>query len=346
MEVIKGFALNQSHHPNIELLEGLYIEVPDEVVDDCAHELSLEIYRNKALFSIQGWLITGGVSILSGILAYYISGRSLKPLKLFSEKIEVIEMENLPSSFVEEADIKEFKILAQSFNRMVERLNDSFQHQRHYQSAAAHELKTPLALIQAEIDYAKQEKMTVKEFETLIDNIGEETEHLSILIDSLLELSAAKRLPRQEIIAIAPLIEEVIADLDALAEAKEMTVAQLGEDFNIKGSDPLIYRMVYNIIENAIKYAYVGGDIQVETTAQGIEKTIYIRDNGPGIPKEARERVFESFYRLSGSGAKDAGYGLGLAMVKQIADIHDADVVLTDTDEWSLVVKITFHQDI
>ncbi|KXO17006.1 HAMP domain-containing histidine kinase [Peptoniphilus sp. GNH] len=323
--------------------DSLYIEFPPEVMREFIKNLSNEIYKSKSLFSVRGWLITGGVSILSGLLAYYISGKSLRPLQKFSENIEKIQMENLTTSYVNEDEIKEFKILAQSFNKMLERLAAAFEDKRSLQAAAAHELKTPLALMQAQIDYSKSENMDINSYKNLINNLGEETEKLNLLISMLLQIGEAQRLPRKDPIDIAPLVEEVFTDLECLAEKKSISLIQKGDNFTLKGSDLLIYRMVYNLVENAIKYSLEKGKVEVETIQRDNTKEIYIKDDGPSIPDEEKENIFKPFYRIDKSrSSKISGHGLGLALVKQIVEIHAGKIEIIDSKDWSLVFKISF----
>ena len=316
---------------NFESGNEIYINIPQYRMNDFLDKFSDEVTDTKVNFNKRAWIITLSVTSLGSIVAYFVSGQSLKPLKDFSEQIEQIQMKNITEYRVNEDVAKEFRVLSKSFNQMLFRLSNSFENQRQLTGRAAHELRTPLAVIASQLDLYKDLPMTDAEREDLILKIKNETDRLSKLLTSLLYMSELNSIPRNEKIELLPLIDEVIQDLSSLADKKNISIRNKCEEINILGSDILLYRVFFNLIENAIKYNKENGFINISSIKNNNFAEIFIEDSGIGIDFQERENIFKPFYRADKSKDKIKGSGLGLALVYETLKLHGGDIKVIDS---------------
>ena len=304
-------------------------------------ELTIVVDGVQGRFRTTNWYITAAVTLLSGILAYFVSGRALKPLRSFTSQVEQVQLNNLADMRIDEDAISEFRQLSRSFNQMLERLNNAFAAQRQFTGNAAHELRTPLALMQAQLELFSAEHPDMRpetaEFLTLL---REQTERLTQMTKTLLEMSNLQQVARNEQLQLAPMVEEIFTDLASLAEKRSITLEAEG-DAALTGSDALIYRMLFNLTENAVKYNRLGGSVRVEL-AQGQEKCIIrVSDTGCGIPEEYQQSIFHPFFRVDKSRSREyGGAGLGLALVWEIADLHGGSVWVEESSDKGTTIAV------
>ena len=304
-------------------------------------ELTIVVDGVQGRFRTTNWYITAAVTLLSGILAYFVSGRALKPLRSFTSQVEQVQLNNLADMRIDEDSISEFRQLSRSFNQMLERLNNAFAAQRQFTGNAAHELRTPLALMQAQLELFSAEHPDVRpetaEFLTLL---REQTERLTQMTKTLLEMSNLQQVARNEQLQLAPMVEEIFTDLASLAEKRSITLEAEG-DAALTGSDALIYRMLFNLTENAVKYNRLGGSVRVEL-AQGQEKCIIrVSDTGCGIPEEYQRSIFHPFFRVDKSRSREyGGAGLGLSLVWEIVDLHGGSVWVEESSDKGTTIAV------
>ena len=307
-------------------------------------DLTIVVNGAQGRFRTTNWYITAVVTLLSGILAYFISGHALKPLRSFASQVEKVQLNNLADMKIDEAVLPEFAQLSRSFNQMLERLNAAFAAQRQFTGNAAHELRTPLALMQARLDLymSTEHENSCPETTETIAMMREQTERLSKMVRTLLDMSDLKAVPRNDRIQLAPMIEEVLADLSPLAEKSGVTLSQTGDDLWITGSDVLVYRAIFNLVENGVKYNRPGGSVCVAASRRGEEAMIEIKDTGCGIPEDFRESVFQPFFRVDKSRSREkGGVGLGLSLVWEIAHLHGGGVRVRESGESGTVIELT-----
>ena len=325
--------------------DEIYIGIPEDAWDDFAEDFSILVYNNKTDYRRQSLIITALMALLGGVITYFISGRALKPLRDFSDKIEKVQAQNLSDSRIDENDVKELNQLSISYNKMLKRLSDAFEVQRQFTANAAHELRTPLAVMQVQLDSYKAEEHSDndKSAAETIKMITEQNERLSKMVKTLLDMSELQTIARNDEIAVDALIEEVIADLEPLAAKKQVGLIQKSEAVTMMGSDILIYRLVYNLVENAIKYNKQGGHVTVSCNEQDKHIHIIVADTGSGIPKEMRDRVFEPFFRVDKSRSRElGGVGLGLALVNEIVRVHDGRISVRDNSSGGTIFEVEF----
>ena len=304
-------------------------------------ELTIVVDGVQGRFRTTNWYITAAVTLLSGILAYFVSGRALKPLRSFTSQVEQVQLNNLADMRIDEDTISEFRQLSRSFNQMLERLNNAFAAQRQFTGNAAHELRTPLALMQAQLELFSAEHPDVRpetaEFLTLL---REQTERLTQMTKTLLEMSNLQQVARNEQLQLAPMVEEIFTDLAPLAEQRSITLEAEG-DAALTGSDALIYRLLFNLTENAVKYNRPGGSVRVELV-QGQEKCIIrVSDTGCGIPEEYQRSIFQPFFRVDKSRSREyGGAGLGLSLVWEIADLHGGSVWVEESSDKGTTIAV------
>lgn len=323
----------------------IYIGIPENAWDDFAEDFSILVYNNKTDYRRQSLIITALMALLGGVITYFISGRALKPLRDFSDKIEKVQAQNLSDSRIDENDVKELNQLSISYNKMLKRLSDAFEVQRQFTANAAHELRTPLAVMQVQLDSYKaaEHSDNDKSAAETIKMITEQNERLSKMVKTLLDMSELQTIARNDEIAVDALIEEVIADLEPLAAKKHVGLIQESEAVTMMGSDILIYRLVYNLVENAIKYNKQGGHVTVSCNEQDKHIHIIVADTGSGIPKEMRDRVFEPFFRVDKSRSRElGGVGLGLALVNEIVRVHDGSISVRDNSSGGTTFEVEF----
>ena len=325
--------------------DEIYIGIPEDAWDDFAEDFSILVYNNKTDYRRQSLIITALMALLGGVITYFISGRALKPLRDFSDKIEKVQAQNLSDSRIDENDVKELNQLSISYNKMLKRLSDAFEVQRQFTANAAHELRTPLAVMQVQLDSYKaaEHSDNDKSAAETIKMITEQNERLSKMVKTLLDMSELQTIARNDEIAVDALIEEVIADLEPLAAKKHVGLIQESEAVTMMGSDILIYRLVYNLVENAIKYNKQGGQVTVSCNEQDKHIHIIVADTGSGIPKEMRDRVFEPFFRVDKSRSRElGGVGLGLALVNEIVRVHDGRISVRDNSSGGTIFEVEF----
>lgn len=311
--------------------DEIYISIPDDKWDEFANEFSVQVYNNKADYKRNSLIISVLLALFGGVATYFISGHALRPISEFSDKIEEVQAQNLSDSRMEENNVKELNQLSISYNKMLERLSDAFEVQRQFTANAAHELRTPLTLMQVQLDLYNSSGHPGNDEDTLqtIKMVAEQSDRLNKMVKTLLDMSELQTVGRDDKIMIAAVVEEVLVDLEPLAQEKNIRLIGKCGDITMMGSDILIYRLVYNLVENAIKYNHLGG--QVTVTVCRKEKHVYlsVEDTGSGIPEELKERVFEPFFRVDKSRSRElGGVGLGLALVREIVRVHDGRIAI------------------
>ena len=327
--------------------DEIYISIPDDKWDEFADEFSVQVYNNKADYKRNSLIITILLALLGGVVTYFISGHALRSIREFSDKIEEVQAQNLSDSRIEENNVKELNQLGISYNKMLERLSEAFEIQRQFTANAAHELRTPLALMQVQLDLYNSASHPGNDADTLqtIKMVTEQNDKLNRMVKTLLDMSELQTVGRDDKIILDAIVEEVLADLEPLAVEKNIKLIGKCEDATMTGSDILIYRLVYNLVENAIKYNHPLG--QVTVTAYQRNKHVYlsVEDTGSGIPKELRERVFEPFFRVDKSRSRElGGVGLGLAFVREIVRVHDGSICIKSGKTGGTIFEVTFAQ--
>ena len=323
--------------------EEIYISIPEDKWDEFANDFSVQVYNNKADYRKNSLIISAVLALLGGVATYFISGHALRPLREFSDKIEKVQAQNLADSRIEENQVKELNQLSVSYNRMLERLSDAFEIQRQFTANAAHELRTPLALMQVQIDQYHSNRHPDNDADTaqMIKMVTEQNDRLNKMVKTLLDMSELQTVGRDDEIILDALVDEVLEDLEPLAEEKNIRLIGKCKDITMVGSDILIYRLVYNLVENAIKYNHSGG--QVTVTADRKEKHVYlsVEDTGTGIPEELKERVFEPFFRVDKSRSRElGGVGLGLALVREIVRVHDGSITVKSNPSGGTIFEV------
>ena len=328
---------------NGEDTDEIYISIPDDKWDEFANDFSIQAYNNKEDYKKNSLLISAILALIGGVVTYFISGHALRPIREYSDKIEEVQAQNLAASRIEENKVKELNQLSVSYNKMLERLSDAFEIQRQFTANAAHELRTPLSLMQVQLDLYNSTRHPDNDADTLqtIKMVTEQNGRLSKMVKTLLDMSELQTVGRDDEIMVDALVDEVLADLDPLAQEKNIKLTGKCKNITMVGSDILIYRLVYNLVENAIKYNHSGG--QVTVTAYRKEKHVYlsVEDTGNGIPEELRERVFEPFFRVDKSRSRElGGVGLGLALVREIVRVHDGSITVRSNPSGGTVFDV------
>ena len=340
-------AVNAREDDNEGDSDEIYISIPEDKWDEFANDFSVQVYNNKADYKRNSLIISALLALLGGVATYFISGHALRPINEFSDKIEEVQAQNLADSQIEENKIKELNQLSVSYNKMLERLSDAFEIQRQFTANAAHELRTPLSLMQVQLDLYNSTRHPDQDAETLqtIKMVTEQNDRLSKMVKTLLDMSELQTVGRDEKIIVDALIDEVLEDLEPLAQEKNIKLIGKCKDITMVGSDILIYRLVYNLVENDIKYNHLGG--QVTVIAYQKEKHIYlsVEDTGSGIPEDFRERVFEPFFRVDKSRSRElGGVGLGLALVREIVRVHDGSITVRANPSGGTIFDVMFPQ--
>ena len=323
--------------------EEIYISIPEDKWDEFANDFSVQVYNNKADYRKNSLISSAVLALLGGVATYFISGHALRPIRELSDKIEKVQAQNLADSRIEENQVKELNQLSVSYNRMLERLSDAFEIQRQFTANAAHELRTPLALMQVQLDLYHSNSHPDNDADTvqMIKMVTEQNDRLNKMVKTLLDMSELQTVGRDDEIILDALVDEVLEDLEPLAEGKNIRLIGKCKDITMVGSDILIYRLVYNLVENAIKYNHSGG--QVTVTADRKEKHVYlsVEDTGTGIPEELKERVFEPFFRVDKSRSRElGGVGLGLALVREIVRVHDGSITVKSNPSGGTIFEV------
>ena len=323
--------------------EEIYISIPEDKWDEFANDFSVQVYNNKADYRKNSLIISAVLALLGGVATYFISGHALRPIRELSDKIEKVQAQNLADSRIEENQVKELNQLSVSYNRMLERLSAAFEIQRQFTANAAHELRTPLALMQVQLDLYHSNSHPDNDADTvqMIKMVTEQNDRLNKMVKTLLDMSELQTVGRDDEIILDALVDEVLEDLEPLAEGKNIRLIGKCKDITMVGSDILIYRLVYNLVENAIKYNHSGG--QVTVTADRKENHVYlsVEDTGAGIPEELKERVFEPFFRVDKSRSRElGGVGLGLALVREIVRVHDGSITVKSNPSGGTIFEV------
>ena len=323
--------------------EEIYISIPEDKWDEFANDFSVQVYHNKTDYRKNSLIISAVLALLGGVVTYFISGHALRPIREFSDKIEKVQAQNLADSRIEENQVKELNQLSVSYNRMLERLSDAFEIQRQFTANAAHELRTPLALMQVQLDLYHSNSHPGNDADTvqMIKMVTEQNDRLNKMVKTLLDMSELQTVGRDDEIILDALVDEVLEDLEPLAETKNIRLIGKCKDITMVGSDILIYRLVYNLVENAIKYNHSGG--QVIVTADRKENHVYlsVEDTGAGIPEELKERVFEPFFWVDKSRSRElGGVGLGLALVREIVRVHDGSITVKSNPSGGTIFEV------
>lgn len=327
--------------------DEIYISIPDDKWDEFADEFSVQVYNNKADYKRNSLIITVLLALLGGAVTYFISGHALRPIREFSDKIEEVQAQNLSDSRIEENNVKELNQLGISYNKMLERLSEAFEIQRQFTANAAHELRTPLALMQVQLDLYNSASHPGNDADTLqtIKMVTEQNDKLNRMVKTLLDMSELQTVGRDDKIILDAIVEEVLADLEPLAVEKNIKLIGKCEDATMIGSDILIYRLVYNLVENAIKYNHPLGQVTVTAYQRNRHVYLSVEDTGSGIPMELRERVFEPFFRVDKSRSRElGGVGLGLAFVREIVRVHDGSICIKSGKTGGTIFEVTFAQ--
>ena len=332
---------------NGEDTDEIYISIPEDNWDAFANDFSVQVYNNKADYRKNSLIISAVLALLGGVATYFISGHALRPIREFSDKIEEVQAQNLADSRLDENKVKELNQMSVSYNKMLGRLSDAFEIQRQFTANAAHELRTPLALMQVQLDSYNSGQHPGNDADTVqtIKMVTEQNDRLSKMVKTLLDMSELQTVSRDETIMVDALVDEVLADLEPLAREKEVELTGNCEAITIVGSDILIYRLVYNLVENAIKYNHPGGQVTVNASRKEKCVCLSVADTGNGIPEELRERVFEPFFRVDKSRSRAlGGVGLGLALVHEIVRVHDGNITVRSNPSGGTVFEVMFTQ--
>ena len=304
-------------------------------------ELTIVVDGAQGRFRTTNWYITAAVTLLSGILTYFVSGRALKPLRSFASQVEQVQLNNLADMRIDEDAISEFRQLSRSFNQMLERLNNAFAAQRQFTGNAAHELRTPLALMQAQLElFSAEHPAVLPETAEFLTLLREQTERLTQMTRTLLEMSNLQQVARNERIQLAPMIEEIFTDLAPLSDKRGVTLTAEGDGI-MTGSDALIYRLIFNLTENAVKYNRQGGSVRVSVTQEPEKLLLRVSDTGCGIPEEYQRSIFQPFFRVDKSRSREyGGAGLGLSLVWEIADLHGGSVWVEESSDKGTTIAV------
>ena len=304
--------------------------------------LTIVIYGAQNSFTATNWYITAAVTLLGGILAYFVSGRALRPLRTFVAQVEKVQPNNLADMKITEEVLPEFRQFSDSFNQMLERLDEGFTAQRQFTGNAAHELRTPLALMQAQVElFSAEHPDVLPETADFLRLLREQTERMTQMTRTLLEMCGLQAVPCTDHIELGPMIDEIFADLAPLAEKNNITLEREG-DGTMTGSDTLIYRLLFNLTENAIKYNRPGGSVRLSVTPEPEKLLIRVADTGPGIPERFQRSIFQPFFRVDKSRSREyGGVGLGLSLVWEIVKLHGGTVCVENSSEAGTTVAVS-----
>lgn len=318
----------------------------DPQSENLDNEVTIIVSGAQQSFGTTNWYITAAVTLLGGVLAYFVSGRALKPLRSFAAQVENVQPNNLADVQISEDVLPEFKQFSKSFNSMIKRLDEGFSAQRQFTGNAAHELRTPLALTQAQIELFAAEHPDVQpEMAEFLKLLQEQTERMSQMTKTLLEMSELRSVPCNDRIELAPMIEEIITDLEPIAEEKGIALNYDGNG-TIIGSDTLIYRLIFNLTENAIRYNRTNAQVHISVCDDGDKISIRVRDNGHGIPEQYRESIFQPFFRIDKSRSRaHGGVGLGLSLVWEIVLLHKGEIKIEESSDNGTVMLVTLPKE-
>ena len=305
--------------------------------------LTIVVSGAQARFRTTNWYITAAIALLGGMLAYFVSGRALRPLRRFAQQAEQVETSNLSEIRLGEETLPELRSLTHALNEMLERLSRGFDAQRQFVGNAAHELRTPLTLLQTQLELFSDEHPDIlPESAEFLATLQDEVQRLSRLTHTLLDMSNLQSVPRDDVILLSPMIDEVFADLAPLAERNGISFSREGEDVTVVGSDMLLCRMFFNLVENGVKYNHPGGMVKVDVQQRDGQAVIHVTDTGRGIPQEFWQSIFQPFFRVDKSLNRElGGAGLGLPLVWEIARLHGGRVWVEKSNDSGSVLAVT-----
>ena len=309
-------------------------------------ELTIVVNGAQTSFVSTNWYITAAVTLLGGVLAYFLSGHALKPLRTFTSQIEKVQPNNLTDMKITEEVLPEFRQFSRSFNQMLDRLDEGFSAQRQFTGNAAHELRTPLSLMQAQLElFSAEHSDMLPETAEFLRLLCEQTERMTQMTKTLLEMSELRTVPCDDRIELGAMIEEIFADLAPLADRKGIRLESAGDGVML-GSDALIYRMLFNLTENSIRYNRPNGTVRIVITDEKNRLAIRVADTGCGIPEKYRESIFQPFFRVDKSRSREnGGVGLGLSLVWEIVALHGGEIRVEESSEKGTTIAVKFPTD-
>ena len=313
---------------------------PKSVVADTVKNTQIE-------FWIKSLAITLIITLTVSFLMYLIVGYALYPLRELTSQIEDIQAKNLKEPILSKSNSTEIERLTLAFNRLLLRLEETFATQRQFSANAAHELRTPLAVMSTKFEvFEKNKNPDEADYKEAINMARNQTDRLSHVIDILLEMTELQSAPKSDSISLSEISEEVICDLVAVADKKHISLIQEDSEARLTGSDTLVYRAIYNLIENAIKYNKEDGKVSVAITEDENFAKVIITDTGSGIAKEDWDKIFEPFFRVDKSRSRSmGGAGLGLALVKEIAVRHGGDVKVVESSDRGSSIELSLSKN-
>ena len=332
-----------TNYGDIDKAEPDFFDPEREKLDQ---ELIIIIHGAQESFIATNWCITAVVTLLGGVLAYFLSGRALNPLRAFTSQVEKVQPNNLSDMKMAEDVLPEFRQFSKSFNQMLDRLDEGFAAQRQFTGNAAHELRTPLALMQAQLElFSAEHPKVLPETAGFLLLLREQTERMTQMTKTLLEMSELRTVPCNDRIEIAPMIEEIFADLTPLAEKNGIILESTG-DGTMTGSDTLIYRLLFNLTENAIRYNRPDGIVRITVTEEEKRLIIRVSDTGCGVPEQYRESIFQPFFRVDKSRSREnGGVGLGLSLVWEIVTLHGGEVRVEESSKKGTTIAVKLPLD-
>ena len=332
-----------TNYGDIDKAEPDFFDPEREKLDQ---ELIIVIHGAQESFIATNWCITAVVTLLGGVLAYFLSGRALNPLRAFTSQVEKVQPNNLSDMKMAEDVLPEFRQFSKSFNQMLDRLDEGFAAQRQFTGNAAHELRTPLALMQAQLElFSTEHPKMLPETAGFLHLLREQTERMTQMTKTLLEMSELRTVPCNDHIEIAPMIEEIFTDLTPLAEKNGIILESTG-DGTMTGSDTLIYRLLFNLTENAIRYNRPDGIVRITVTEEEKRLIIRVSDTGCGVPEQYRESIFQPFFRVDKSRSREnGGVGLGLSLVWEIVTLHGGEVRVEKSSEKGTTIAVKLPLD-
>lgn len=331
--------------PNTNISTGSSDEIqvdlnPKAILSDTVKNTQLE-------FWIKSLSITLVITLVFSLLMYFIVGFTLRPLGELTSQIEDIQTKNLNEPILSRSKSTEIERLTLAFNRLLKRLEETFTAQRQFSANAAHELRTPLAVMRTKFEvFDKNNTPNVEDYKETINMAKTQTDRLSHVIDILLEMTELQSAPKGDKISLAEITEEVICDLVSIAEKKNITLVQSEGESRLIGSDTLVYRAIYNLVENAIKYNKDYGNVTVSISEDRDFAKAIISDTGSGIDKDDWDKIFEPFFRVDKSRSRAmGGAGLGLALVKEIAARHGGGVRIVESSEKGSKIELSLSKN-
>ena len=309
--------------------------------------LDVDAIERSILFDALGILLF--VIVAGSCVAYFLIGHYTKPVQQLSAHMKEISPNTLSDSIEIEGGGEEIQELVKSFNQMTEQLDEAFAMQRRFSASAAHELRTPIAVLRTKLDVFKKKKREQREYDELVDTMETYIDRLSSIITDLLEFAETSELGEAEDVSLDSVVKTVVDDLKLVAQNNMVNVqidiqpkAQSeAQAFIVKGNTNLLYRALYNLVENAIRYNHKEGSVNIALEIEGQECLVTIADTGVGIAPEQRELVFEPFYRVNKSRSREfGGAGIGLSLVKTILKRHGASITVSENNPQGSVFTI------